>query len=129
MSAVDRAEAALRLFGDDLDLASAVRLLPMWSGFSQLSVQERAEVLRRFTATPGAPMPGMHAFGVTPVYPGGYLWSCVCGHYIVQTLDEMPDHIHARLLEHTQGRDGLKLCPTGCGRLTRKCQVCPGVTR
>jgi hypothetical protein len=66
-----------------------------------------------------------HAFFVAPAYPGGYLWRCKCGHLIIQPFDEMPDHIHARLLEHAQGRDGLKLCKSGCGKLPRHCRTCP----
>lgn len=45
--AVDRAEQALRAFGD-LTYTEAGKMLHLWSGNKDLTVAERAEVLRRF---------------------------------------------------------------------------------
>lgn len=45
---VNEAVSALRLFGDDLDIASAARLLPMWHYYSRLTAVEYIAVLRHF---------------------------------------------------------------------------------
>lgn len=45
---VDRAEEALRAFGD-LTYTKAAEMLDRWPGNKALSVAQRAEVLRRFT--------------------------------------------------------------------------------
>lgn len=47
-SLVDRAEQALRAFGD-LTYTRAAQMLNLWPGNKDLSVAQRAEVLRRFT--------------------------------------------------------------------------------
>lgn len=47
-SPVDQAEQALREFGD-LTYTKAAEMLSLWSGDKQLTVMQRAEVLRRFT--------------------------------------------------------------------------------
>jgi hypothetical protein len=75
-------------------------------------------------AMPGAP--AEHAFKVSRPYPATFRWACICGHDLIQGMGESAADIHARLLQHVNGEDGLTFCPTGCGRTAGVCQLCPG---
>jgi hypothetical protein len=72
--AVDRAETALRAFGQ-LDRATAERLLSSWADRFRLSPRERAAVLARFTVRTG------HRTRVRQMPGGPVEVRCSCGQY------------------------------------------------
>jgi DNA-binding CsgD family transcriptional regulator len=59
MNRIDHAEAALRVFADDLTRDQAALLLPLWRGYGELSDRERTATINRFGSTQ-PPTQGRH---------------------------------------------------------------------
>jgi hypothetical protein len=97
---IDQAEQALRAFGEDLSVADAARLLPLWRHNSELTGRERAAILNRFGTlnASSSGRRGTHAFTVQRTNGDHFVWTCRCGHIIVQ--DPQNVTIHRDLIAH-----------------------------
>jgi|SRR5687767_5126678 len=97
---IELAERALRAFDENLSLADATRMLPMWARAAELTARERAAILSRFgnASTSASKRRGAHAFSVERTKGDHFVWICRCGHVIVQ--DSQNVTIHRDLIEH-----------------------------